>query len=133
MAYGGMWMLLVSGVGLFLLWRRKLLDAGWFLRVATWSLALPFAMNLGGWLLTETGRQPWIVWGLQKTRDAASPNVSSAQIVATLGTFAVLYAAADRRRLVADGAGGPRRARPGPGGRGHPRRPGRGRRRGHRP
>jgi len=92
MAYGGLWMLLVSGVGLFLLWRRKLFDAGWFLRIATWSLALPFAMNLGGWLLTETGRQPWIVWGLQKTRDAASPDVSSAQIVATLGTFVVLYA-----------------------------------------
>ena len=32
------------------------------------------------------------MWGLQKTRDAASPDVSSAQIVATLGTFAVLYA-----------------------------------------
>jgi cytochrome d ubiquinol oxidase subunit I len=91
MAYGGMWMLLVSGVGLFLLWRRKLLGAHRYLRVATWSLALPFMINLGGWMLAETGRQPWIVWGLQKTRDAASPNVSSGQIVTTLGVFAVLY------------------------------------------
>ena len=92
MAYGGMWMLLVSGVGLFLLWRRKLLDKRWFLRVATWSLVVPFVINLGGWLLAETGRQPWVVWGLQKTKDAASPNVSPGQIAATLGVFVVLYA-----------------------------------------
>jgi len=79
-------------VGLFLLWRRKLLEKRWFLRVATWSLVVPFVINLGGWLLAETGRQPWVVWGLQKTKDAASPNVTSGQIVATLGVFVLLYA-----------------------------------------
>ncbi|MCC7077406.1 MAG: cytochrome ubiquinol oxidase subunit I [Acidimicrobiia bacterium] len=93
MAYLGMWMLAVSGVGLLLLWRRRLPDTRWYLHVAVWSAAAPFLMNTGGWLLAETGRQPWIVWGLLETADAESPSVSTAQVAFTLGFFLVLYAA----------------------------------------
>ena len=48
---------------------------------------------LAGWVLSEVGRQPWIVWGLLKTVDANSPSVSTATIATSLGTFVVLYAA----------------------------------------
>lgn len=91
MAYVGTWMLAMSGFGLFLLWRKKLNTARWFHRIATWSVIGPFLINAAGWILAETGRQPWIVWGLQQTDNAASPGVSAAQVGFTLGGFLLVY------------------------------------------
>jgi cytochrome d ubiquinol oxidase subunit I len=54
-------------------------------------MAFPFIAAASGWVLTEVGRQPWIVQGLLKTSQAHSPNVSSATIGASLGVFVVLY------------------------------------------
>jgi cytochrome d ubiquinol oxidase subunit I len=89
MAYLGSLILLISLWGL---WRHKrLATSRWFLRVAIWSLPLPFLVNTAGWILTENGRQPWIVQGLQQTRDAASPSVGTAAIVISLVIFLVLY------------------------------------------
>jgi cytochrome d ubiquinol oxidase subunit I len=91
MAYLGSLILLV---GLWGWWRRKrLATSPWLLRVAIWSLPLPFVVNTAGWLLTENGRQPWIVQGLQQTRDAASPSVGTAAIVTSLAIFILLYGA----------------------------------------
>jgi cytochrome bd ubiquinol oxidase subunit I len=91
MAYLGSLILLV---GLWGVWRRRrLATSKWFLRVAIWSLPLPFLVNTAGWVLTENGRQPWIVQGLQQTRDAASPSVSVAAIVTSLAIFVLLYGA----------------------------------------
>lgn len=61
--------------------------------MAIWSLPLPFLVNTAGWILTENGRQPWIVQGLMQTRDASSPSVGTPAIVASLVIFALLYAA----------------------------------------
>ena len=47
-----------------------------FLRVAVWAAVLPFLMNTAGWLLTESGRQPWIVQGIMLTKNGISPTVS---------------------------------------------------------
>ncbi len=91
MAYVGSFVLLVSVVGLFLVWRKKLTTSRWFLRLGVWMAVAPFLINAGGWILAETGRQPWIVWGLQKTTDASSPSVSTAQVAFTLGGFVLLY------------------------------------------
>jgi cytochrome d ubiquinol oxidase subunit I len=52
-----------------------------------------FLVNTAGWILTENGRQPWIVQGLQLTRDAASPSADTATIVVSLVVFIVLYGA----------------------------------------
>ena len=54
----------------------RLDESAWFLWVAIWAAVLPFVMNTAGWLLTENGRQPWIVQGLQLTKDGVSPSVS---------------------------------------------------------
>ena len=62
------------------------------------ALALPHVANAAGWLFTEMGRQPWIVFGLLKTADAVSPNVSAAEVAFSLGLFTLLYGAL----LVAD-------------------------------
>jgi hypothetical protein len=50
-------------------------------------------MNTAGWLLTESGRQPWIVQGLMKTSQASSPSVTAADIWISLTVFVLLYAA----------------------------------------
>ena len=91
MAYGGTVMLLISAYGLWVVYRRKLASARRFLRVAIWSLILPYFILLSGWVLAETGRQPWIVWGLQKTADGVSQSVSKPEVAFTLGGFVLLY------------------------------------------
>jgi cytochrome d ubiquinol oxidase subunit I len=62
-----------------------------FLFVCVWAVFTPFLMNTAGWLLTENGRQPWIVQGLQKTVNANSPSVSATDIWISLIAFAVAY------------------------------------------
>jgi cytochrome bd ubiquinol oxidase subunit I len=91
MAYLGTLMFLVAAVGAWLYRRRKLESARWFLWTAVVATAFPFIAATAGWVLTEVGRQPWIVQGLLKTSQANSPNVSSATIAASLGVFVVLY------------------------------------------
>jgi cytochrome bd ubiquinol oxidase subunit I len=91
MAYGGVVLLLVGLWGAWLLWRKKLAQARWFLRVAIWALPLPFLMNTAGWALTENGRQPWIVQGLQLVRNAVSPSISVATVATSLTVFILLY------------------------------------------
>ena len=92
MAYLGAGTLLLALVGGWLAWRRKLTEARWFLRLAIWALPLPFLMNTAGWMLTENGRQPWIVQGLQKVQDAVSPSVTVATVVTSLTAFVLVYA-----------------------------------------
>jgi cytochrome bd ubiquinol oxidase subunit I len=92
MAYGGVVVLLLSLWGAWLLWRKKVADAKWFLRLAVWAAVLPFLMNTAGWMLTENGRQPWIVQGLQLVKNAVSPSVSTTTIVISLTVFVLLYA-----------------------------------------
>ncbi len=77
--------------GLWLIRRRKLASAKWFLLIAPWAAITPFVMNTAGWFLTEIGRQPWIVQGLMLTKHGVSPSVSSASIVISLVIFVLLY------------------------------------------
>ncbi len=49
-------------------------------------------MNTAGWLLTENGRQPWIVQGIQLTRNGVSPSVSTAEVAFSIVVFFLLYA-----------------------------------------
>jgi cytochrome bd ubiquinol oxidase subunit I len=93
MAYTAGLMLLVGAWGIWLLRRKKLAASPLFLRIATWAAALPFLMNTAGWLLTESGRQPWAVQGILLTKNAVSPSVSTATIAVSLGIFVLLYGA----------------------------------------
>jgi cytochrome bd ubiquinol oxidase subunit I len=84
----------IVGVGLWGLWlsrRKKLATSRRFLWVATWMVVLPFLMNTAGWLLTESGRQPWIVQGIMLTKNGLSPSVSTAELVISLVVFVLLY------------------------------------------
>ena len=62
-----------------------------FLWVATWAVVLPFLMNTAGWLLTESGRQPWIVQGIMLTKNGISPSVSVTWLWISLIGFVLLY------------------------------------------
>ncbi len=92
MAYTGVLVLLIGLCGLWLIRRRKLATSRRFLWVAIWGAVLPFLMNTAGWLLTESGRQPWIIQGIMLTKNAASPSVSTTDVAISLGGFVVLYA-----------------------------------------
>jgi cytochrome d ubiquinol oxidase subunit I len=84
---------LMIGVALFaafLWWRRSLFDQRWFLHILAHSWWTGFVAVIAGWIVTETGRQPWIVQGIMRTADASSP-VPAATILSTLVLFVVCY------------------------------------------
>jgi len=93
MAMLGVAMFLVAAVGAWLYRRGKLEKARWYLWTAIVAIAFPYIAATAGWVLTEMGRQPWVVQGLLKTADANSPNVGTATIAVSLGVFVALYAA----------------------------------------
>jgi cytochrome bd ubiquinol oxidase subunit I len=92
MAYAGSFVALVAIVGAFLFWKRRLERLKWFLWVGVVTTVFPFIACAFGWVLTEMGRQPWIVQGLLKTGSANSPAVSSTWLGISLGVFISLYA-----------------------------------------
>ena len=87
----GMLMLLITVVGLILMRRRRLDRANWFHRAAIVGAFLPVLANWTGWIFTEMGRQPWVVFGLLSTANARSPRVSSGDLVLTLSGYIVIY------------------------------------------
>jgi cytochrome d ubiquinol oxidase subunit I len=93
MAYLAALVVLFALWGAWLLHKRKLENSRWFLRIATWAVLTPFLMNTAGWMLTENGRQPWIVQGLMKTVNGVSPSVTATDVWISLSVFVVLYAA----------------------------------------
>jgi cytochrome d ubiquinol oxidase subunit I len=93
MAYLGALVLLIALWGLWLVRREKLATSRRFLWVAVWLAVLPFLMNTAGWLLTESGRQPWIVQGIMLTKNGISPTVSTTWLWISVVGFVLLYGA----------------------------------------
>jgi cytochrome bd ubiquinol oxidase subunit I len=91
MAFAGVLMFLVAAVGAWLYWKKKLERARWYLWTALVAIALPYIAATAGWVLTEMGRQPWIVQGLLLTSKANSPSVSTTWLWISLGFFISLY------------------------------------------
>jgi len=96
MMTAGLLMIALSAVFLWAL-DHNLEKARW-LRWAPWVIVLPYIANASGWIVTEMGRQPWIVQGLLKVQDGVSPNLTVADLLISLIGFTLLYgslAAAD--------------------------------------
>jgi cytochrome d ubiquinol oxidase subunit I len=91
MAGLGTLVMLLGLWGGWLLYRGRLRRSRLFLWLSIWAVVTPFLMNTAGWLLTESGRQPWVVQGLLKTVNANSPAVSSADIWISLIAFVLAY------------------------------------------
>jgi cytochrome d ubiquinol oxidase subunit I len=70
--------------------RKSPENSPWLLKILIYCIPLPYLAASLGWTVTEVGRQPWIVYGIMKTADAASP-VSASQVGVSLLAFAVVY------------------------------------------
>ncbi len=81
----------ITVLATFLLWRRRLFESRWMLWILMLAMPFPFIANIAGWLTTELGRQPWLVYGLMRTSEGVSPNISSGNVLFTLIGFAGMY------------------------------------------
>jgi len=89
----GLIMILAAAWFLYNTRRSDYEDSKWFKRVPFWAISLPYFANVSGWVLTEMGRQPWIVYGLLKVEDAVSPNLTSVDLLISLVGYTVVYGA----------------------------------------
>ncbi|HMJ41530.1 MAG TPA: cytochrome ubiquinol oxidase subunit I [Pseudolabrys sp.] len=86
----GFFMIAAALFGAFLWWRGSLFETRWYLHIMAHSWWIGFVAVIAGWVVTESGRQPWLVHGLLRTADAISP-VPGASIASTLFLFVVVY------------------------------------------
>jgi cytochrome d ubiquinol oxidase subunit I len=86
----GLLMIALGLTGAVLMWRRRLFDSPWFLRWAVGMGPAGFIAVLAGWMVAEVGRQPWVVYGVLRTRDAVSPVIAS-QVATSLTVYVVVY------------------------------------------
>lgn len=84
---------LVAVVGLWITRKNKLNLKKWQWNAAIWAAPIPLLAIAIGWIFTEMGRQPWIVFSLMKTSDGVSPGVSASDVLISLIVFTLLYGA----------------------------------------
>lgn len=83
--------MLVAVVGLWVTRAGRLPRRGWVWKVAVWSFPLSLLAMSVGWVFTEMGRQPWLVFGLLRTQDGVSPGVSGVEVLISLISFTLIY------------------------------------------
>lgn len=86
----GFFMIAVTAFFLYLSLQGKLEKSKW-LKWMPAMIALPYIANMSGWILTEMGRQPWIVQGLLKVEDAVSPNLTTLDLLISLIGYTAVY------------------------------------------
>ena len=91
MVGAGILMLLIVLITIYLSFEGRIENNRRFLKWLLPAMALPYLANSAGWILAEVGRQPWIVFGLQRVEDAVSPNVSVSAVWFSLILFTLLY------------------------------------------
>jgi cytochrome d ubiquinol oxidase subunit I len=117
----GFFMIVAALYGAWLMWRGTLERTRWYLYVVANTWWIGFVAVIAGWIVTETGRQPWIVQGILRTADAVSP-VPAGSVATTLALFVLVYGVVFSlgiyyiNRLIAKG---PEDRREGAGGVGH--------------
>ncbi|MFP4289658.1 MAG: cytochrome ubiquinol oxidase subunit I [Bacteroidales bacterium] len=87
----GMLFILMSIIGIIQWWRNKLEESYLYLKIAMVVMFLPLAANSLGWIVTEMGRQPWVVHGLMLTMDGVSTNVGPLEMLLTTILFTLVY------------------------------------------
>ncbi len=91
MFYFGLWMALVSFIGVILWLLKSLSQHRIFLWAAAFTVPVPFLANELGWIAAEVGRQPWVVYNVLRTEDAVSASVSSGQVLSSIIMFSLIY------------------------------------------
>jgi cytochrome bd ubiquinol oxidase subunit I len=93
MAGAGMAMLLLAAWALWAIYRDRIETSRRLLGLLVPALLLPYVANTSGWIFTEIGRVPWIVFGVMKIESGVSPNVTAAEVLFSLVAFTLLYGA----------------------------------------
>ncbi|BDC98171.1 cytochrome ubiquinol oxidase subunit I [Persicobacter psychrovividus] len=88
----GMLLIGLTLLSCFLLYRGKLFSNKWLMKGYVAAVILPIIANQFGWFSAEMGRQPWVVYGLLKTKDAVSKSVTSPEVITSLIMFFIVYA-----------------------------------------
>jgi cytochrome bd ubiquinol oxidase subunit I len=89
----GMWLVMLA----LTLWawvlalRRRLYTSRAYLRTATWAVPVGYIAVTAGWITTEIGRQPWVVYRHLRTAEAVTPTISGADVLASLLLYALVY------------------------------------------
>ncbi len=91
MVGAGFLMFAIAAYALIQVMRKKAMAHPKLLALLPFAIALPYLANSAGWILTEVGRQPWVVFGLLKTEDAVSPILTPGLVLASLIGFTLLY------------------------------------------
>ena len=91
MVAAGFLMFLIVAYALLQIMRHKPLEQFKLFKFFPLVIALPYLANTCGWLMTELGRQPWVVYGLMKTSDAVSPILSNGMVLVSLIGFVLIY------------------------------------------
>ncbi len=63
----------------------------WFFVLLPFAIALPYLANTAGWILTEVGRFPWVVYGLVKMQDGVSKAITGGMLLTSLIGFILVY------------------------------------------
>jgi len=87
----GIFFILVMAMSFIQMYRSKLWDNKWLLKIMLWSIPLPLAACQLGWITAEVGRQPWIVYGLLRTSEAYSASVTAEEIMFSIILFGLIY------------------------------------------
>ncbi|MCW5692389.1 MAG: cytochrome ubiquinol oxidase subunit I [Pseudolabrys sp.] len=86
----GFYMIAAALFGALLWWRGVLFETRWFLRIVANTWWAGFVAVIAGWVVTESGRQPWLIYNVMRTADGVSP-VPGATVLGTLALFIVAY------------------------------------------
>ena len=81
----------LTAFGVFLLYRKKLFETRWYLKLLLWAIPLPLIACELGWIVAEVGRQPWVVYRVLKTQDAYSANVTGGEVLFSIIMFGLIY------------------------------------------
>ncbi|WP_426624092.1 cytochrome ubiquinol oxidase subunit I [Leifsonia sp. McL0607] len=87
----GLLHVLVAVVGLWFTRTGRTPPWAWMWKVAIWAMPLSLAAMIVGWIFTEMGRQPWIVFSLMKTQDGVSPGTTGLDVLISLLAFTAVY------------------------------------------
>ncbi len=87
----GFLFVLLAFISVIMAWKKTLAANRWFLWIMSVALFLPYLASELGWIVAEIGRQPWIVYGLLRTQDAVSRNLTPGDVLGSLIAFFVIY------------------------------------------
>jgi cytochrome d ubiquinol oxidase subunit I len=86
----GFWFIILFILALVFVFKDKMESKGWYLRAAVISVPLAYLASQFGWLVTEVGRQPWVIQDLMPSITAVS-NINAGSVKVTFALFAVLF------------------------------------------